>query len=178
NVNKKLLRPLGFVIVEGVLFGLAVPGDKALAVAPLDAALIPDAAAKVEQVPHKAAPDSGLSGQLGIDRLMVEGLVLLRIVFAPGRLAVVSQIAVYPVLRKAKRDTGVIVSELANKAGVVPHLTVIPTIIEVIANAVGDEVELAVVLNAVEVGCRGQAGGVELLCQAVELCDLIVHLQT
>src|SRR5699024_1508504 len=119
NVNKKLLRPLGFVIIEGVLFGLAVPSDKALAVAPLDAALIPDTAAKVEQVPHKAAPDGGLSGQLGIDCLMVEGLVLLRVVFAPGRLAVVSQITVHPVLRKAEGNAGIVVAELADKAGIV-----------------------------------------------------------
>ena len=108
---------------------------------------------------------------------MVEGLVLLRIVFAPGRLAVVSQIAVYPVLRKAEGNARIVVAELANKAGIVPHLAVIPAIIEVIADAVRDEIKLAVVLDAVEVSRRGQAGGVELLCQAVELCDLVVHLQ-
>ena len=88
------------------------------------------------------------------------------------------QIAVHPVLRKAEGHTGVIRAELADEAGVVPHLAVVPTIVEIIADAVGDEVELAVVLDAVEVGRRGQAGGVELFCQAVELRDLVVHLET
>ena len=97
DVNEGNLTPLSLVIIESVLFGLPVKGDKALDVACRDAARIAYGTDKVEHVPDVAAPDEvpGCHGR--IDRLMIQALELLGVVVDLGLGAVEGRVAVHAI---------------------------------------------------------------------------------
>ena len=167
-MDHRLVVPVGFIDVVGVLLGLAVDGDQTLVVAAAHAALVPGRAAKVEHIPHVGGPHPGtLVKHLG-QMLVIKSLVLLGIVLTGGLGAVVSNDALAAVLGDSDGDVGVLGVELVQPGAVLLHLAAVPAKIVVIALHIGDFVHGSVGGRHGHVGNGGQAGGVQLLDQLVQ----------
>ncbi len=166
--------PERLVEIEGVLLDSAVQGDKSLVVPSGGAALVSGRAAEIEHVPDVGGPQIRPLHEDSCHVFVVFGLVALRVIPAFRFVRLPGDNALRPVFRQAQADIGVLFMKIIQPFFVFGVVSPVPAKIVIVAFQIGDPVEGTLGGEHADVGDGGQAGGIQLFYQGVQV-SVVFH---
>ena len=174
---ERLIRPVGLVIIERVLTGLAVERDQSLAVLSEQRFECSVRAGEIEHVPDEASPDPFMRDDRRIRRFMERRLILFGIIFTFRICLMQCRPAVHAVFADTDRDLRIHGMEPVEEMLKLSQFAVIPAVVQVICLHVGHTVQRAVVADCIFVRRSRDRVGLEFFHDIVQLLDPVAHSQ-